>query len=118
MRRARSLVAFLKAGFGYSYRCWIWQNIAVSCTGEILPAAVLFEPTHAVYGFGITPLGFTADFGRRHRVFPFLQTNEGIIASSEPIPINVLGATGLNFLIDLGGGVRVKTGSRHALTLG
>ena len=109
---------FLMAGFGYSYRCWIWKNVAVSYTGEILPAAVLFEPTHAVYGFGITPLGFTVDFGRRHRVFPFLQTNEGIIASSEPIPINVLGATGLNFLIDVGGGVRVKTGSRQALTLG
>jgi hypothetical protein len=51
-------------------------------------------------------------------VHPFLQSNEGIIASSEPIPINVTGATGLNFLIDVGGGVRVKTGRRHAISLG
>jgi len=92
-----------------------------------MPAAVLFQPgeslpqfvsAHAVYGFAVTPLGFTADFGRRRRVYPFLQTNEGIIASSEPIPINVTGATGLNFLIDVGGGVRIKTGERHALSLG
>ena len=68
--------------------------------------------------FAVTPLGFTADFGRRHKVFPFLQTDEGIIASTEPIPINVTGATGLNFLIDAGGGIRIKTGRRHAICLG
>ena len=71
-----------------------------------------------MYGFAVTPLGFTADFGRRHRVYPFVETNAGIIASSEPIPINVTGATGLNFLIDLGGGVRIKTGERTAISLG
>ena len=78
----------------------------------------LGTPARAVYGFAITPLGFSADFGRRRRVYPFLQTNEGIIASGEPIPINVFGATGLNFLIDVGGGVRIKTGERRALSLG
>jgi len=115
------------AGFGYSYRCWMWSGISISYSGELMPAAVLLQPdqylpqlvnAHAVYGFAITPLGFTIDFGRRHRLFPFLETNEGIIASSEPIPINVTGATGLNFLIDLGGGVRIKTGERRAISLG
>jgi hypothetical protein len=118
---------FFMAGFGYSYRCWVWPGVSISYSGELMPVAVLlqpgqylpqFVPAHPVYGFAITPLGFTADFGRRHRVYPFLQTNEGIIASSEPIPINVTGATGLNFLIDVGGGVRVKTGRRHAISLG
>jgi hypothetical protein len=118
---------FFMAGFGYSYHCWVWPGVSISYSGELMPAAVLlqpgqylaqFVPAHAVYGFAVTPLGFTADFGRRHRVYPFLQTNEGIIASSEPIPINVTGATGLNFLIDVGGGVRVKTGPRHAITFG
>jgi hypothetical protein len=106
------------AGFGYSYRCWVWPKVSVSYSGELMPAAVLLEPSHAVYGFAVTPLGFTADFGRRHKVYPFLQTNEGIIASSEPIPINVIGATGLNFLIDVGGGVRIKMGPRRAISLG
>jgi Lipid A 3-O-deacylase (PagL) len=118
---------FILAGFGYSYRCWVWPSVSISYTGELMPAAILLQPgqylpqyvpAHAVYGFAVTPLGFTADFGRSHKVYPFLQTNEGIITSSEPIPINVTGATGLNFLIDLGGGVRVKTGQRHAITFG
>jgi hypothetical protein len=114
---------FLVAGFSYSYRCWIWSGVSISYSGELMPAGILFEPhqyqaAHAVYGFGVTPLGFTADFGRRHSVYPFLQTNEGIIASTEPIPINVNGATGLNFLIDVGGGVHIKTGPRRAITLG
>jgi len=118
---------FVTAGFAYSYRCWAWSGVSISYSGELIPAAVLLQPgqylpqyvaAHAVYGFAVTPLGFTADFGRRHKVYAFFQTNEGIIASSEPIPINVTGATGLNFLIDVGGGVRIKTGERHALSLG
>ncbi len=118
---------FFLAGFGYSYRCWIWSGTSISYSGELMPAAILlqpgqfqpqFSPAHSVYGFAITPLGFTADFGRRRKVYPFLQTNEGIVASSEPIPINVPGATGLNFLIDLGGGVRMKVGPRHTISFG
>jgi hypothetical protein len=115
---------FFMAGFGYSYRCWLWPTVS---TGELMPAAVLLQPTqylpqlspsHNVYGFAVTPLGFTADFARGHRVYPYLETDEGIITSSEPIPIDVSGATGLNFLIDLGGGVRIKTGERHGISLG
>jgi hypothetical protein len=118
---------FIVAGFGYSYRCWLWPSVSIAYSGELMPAAILlqpgqylplFVPTHAVYGFAITPLGFTADFGRGGSVYPYLETNEGIIASSEPIPINVSGATGLNFLTDLGGGVRIKVGERHAISLG
>ena len=115
------------SGFGYAYRCWAWQAISISYTCEIIPAAILFQPaqylppysaSHAVYGFGVTPLGFTFDFARGHRAYPFLETDEGIIASSQPIPIDVPGATGLNFLIDLGGGIRIKLGDKHAVSLG
>jgi hypothetical protein len=109
---------FFLAGFGYSYRCWVWPRVSIAYSGELMPAAILFEPSHAVYGFAITPLGFTAEFGRHRRIYPYLQTNEGIIASSEPIPINALGATGLNFVIDVGGGVRIKAGERRAISLG
>jgi len=109
---------FFVAGFGYSYACWIWPNASISYTGEMMPVANMFEPSHAVYGFAVTPLGFTAEFARHRKIFPFLETNEGIIASSEPVPINIFGATGLNFLIDLGGGIRIKTGERRAISLG
>lgn len=111
---------FALAGFEYSYRCWTWPGVSISYSGELMPAAILMQPgqylpqfsaAHSVYGFAITPLGFTADFGRRHRVHPFLETNEGIIASSEPIPINVTGATGLSFLIDVGGEFALRLAS-------
>jgi hypothetical protein len=118
---------FVVAGFGYSYHCWVWRDVSIAYSGELMPLAALlqpgqylpqFVPAHAVYGFAVTPLGFTAEFGRRHRVHPFLQTNEGIIASSEPVPIDVIGATGLNFLIDVGVGIRIKTGEKRAISLG
>ncbi len=118
---------FFLAGFAYGYRCWVWPNVSIAYTGEALPAAVLFQPgqylpqfvpAHAVYGVGVTPLGFTADFGRHHNAYPFVQIDGGIIVSTEPIPINVPDATALNFLVAMGGGFRIKTGERREITLG
>ena len=122
---------FIAAGFPYEYRCWVWNSVSVSYTATALPAAILLQPTealytygphasppHAVYGFGIAPLGFTLDLFRIRRVHPFAETMEGLIASSEPIPENELNASGLNFLFDLGGGIRWEIGSRQAALFG
>jgi hypothetical protein len=128
---------FVAAGFNYSYRCWPWRHVSISFTPGLIPAAILIQPTqtflvttstnsstdetvpsHAVYGFGVTPLGFTFDFGSNHQLYPFIETNEGIIASTEPIPLNITNATGLNFLIDLGGGIKWNpSGKPYAITL-
>jgi hypothetical protein len=108
---------FIAAGFEYSYRCWAWRPVSISFTAGMLPLAAqrvspaatfLLQPTsgHWVYGFGITPIGFTFDFGRAHAIYPFFEINGGIIASTEPIPVNIPGATALNFLVDFGGGVK------------
>jgi hypothetical protein len=114
---------FVLAGFAYGYRCWAWKSTSISYTGTILPVAVLlqpseFVPSHAVYGFGVTPLGLSVEFARTHRFHPFLLGDAGIIASTEPIPENVTNATGLNFLIDFGGGLRWKLDAGHAVSLG
>jgi hypothetical protein len=110
---------FALAGFSYSFRCWAWNSVSIGYTGEILPVAILIQPGgHAVYGFGVTPLGFTMDFARRRKIHPFAELNLGIIASTEPIPERQPDATGLNFLVDLGAGVRWKTGKRTALSAG
>lgn len=114
---------FVAAGFEYSYRCWAWRPVSISFTAGMLPAAIqgapaLFAyspisgaqrqiaPAHWVYGFGITPVGFSFDFARTHEIHPFFEINGGIIASAEPIPVNVPDATALNFLVDFGGGVK------------
>ena len=123
---------FVAAGFEYSYQCWAWKNSSISFTPGVLPAAILLQPTqyaisrsgsgtapaHAVYGFGVTPVGFTAHFARQRAVRPFVEARGGIIASTEPIPINAPDATGLNFLFDFGGGLRWKTDERHAVAFG
>jgi len=125
---------FIAAGFSYEYRCWIWNSISLGYTATALPAAILLQPSevlynfvppsqhpspaHAVYGFGIAPLGFTLDLYRTRRFHPFAETMEGLIASTEPIPENQPNASGLNFLFDLGGGVRWNVGSRQAVILG
>lgn len=127
---------FAIAGFAYSYRCWLWDSVAIGYTATVLPAAILFQPAqiyffssgtvftesvaaaHSVYGFGVEPLGFTFEFARRHRLAPFVELGGGIIASTEPIPFNVPGGTGLNFLADLGGGIRWKIGRTRAVGIG
>jgi hypothetical protein len=126
--------SFVAAGFTYAYRCWIWNSISLSYGATAMPAAILLQPTqvvhniappyerlspaHAVYGFAIAPLGFTLDFFRGRRLHPFAETIEGLIASTEPIPENQPDATGLNFLFDLGVGVRWDAGPGRAVSVG
>ena len=109
---------FITAGFTYEHRCWIWNSMSLSYTGTLMPAAILLEPRHAVYGFGIAPLGFTLDLMRTRRIHPFVETIEGLIASTEPIPETGPDASGLNFLIDLGGGIRWSVRRHRAVTFG
>ncbi len=128
---------FVLAGFSYSYECWDVKGVSISYTADVLPAAILlqpsqylydelpsgvyirrFSPSHAVYGAGVTPIGFTADFLRTRKFHPFFQLNGGIIASTEPIPENVLNATELNFLFDFGGGAQWRLDKSHAIRLG
>jgi hypothetical protein len=109
---------FALAGFSYSYRCWVSSWVSLNYTAGVMPAAILIEPSHSVYGVGVTPVGFTLDFNRRRRLYPFVEFDGGIIASTEPIPERHPDATGLNFLFDLGGGIHWKVGLRGAVTLG
>jgi hypothetical protein len=110
---------FALAGFEYSYRCWVWNSVSLSYTAGVMPAALLIQPGgHTVYGFAVTPIGLTLELARTRRVHPFVELNGGIIASTEPIPERGQDATGLNFLIDLGGGIRWNVGRRAAVSFG
>jgi len=125
---------FVAAGFTYEYRCWIWNSVSLSYSATAMPAAIALQPAqvvptftapyqrfsspHAVYGFAVAPLGFTLDLFRKRRFHPFAETIEGLIASAEPIPENQIDASGLNFLFDLGAGVRWNPSPRRAISLG
>lgn len=125
---------FMAAGFTYAYRCWIWDSVSLSYSATAMPAAILLQPSevlynpatfnqrvspaHAVYGFAVAPLGFTLDLWRKRRFHPFAETIEGLIASTEPIPENQPDATGLNFLFDVGAGVRLETSPHSAVSMG
>ena len=124
---------FALAGFSYGYRCWTPGSVSVYYTVALMPAAILKVPAqtiysfnppfqrrveaHAVYGFGVAPIGFSVEFDR-WRVRPFVETMGGIVASTEPIPENQPNASGLNFLFSFGGGIRWNIGPRRALALG
>jgi hypothetical protein len=119
------------AGLTYSYRCWSVRQVDISYTTGVLPVAVLLQPAmpdfrslmprivraHAVYGAAVLPIGFTAHFTRR-AIRPFFETHGGIIASTEPVPINAPDATGLNFLFDFGPGIRFNIGDHHGISIG
>lgn len=71
---------FVAAGFEYSYRCRAWTPVSISFTAGIRPATVQKAPIYAtfllhadsgrwVYGFGVTPLGFTFDFARTRTIY-------------------------------------------------
>jgi hypothetical protein len=119
------------AGFTYSYRCWSIRHVDISYTTGVLPVAVLLQPAmpdsrsltprivraHAVYGAAVLPVGFTAQF-TRHAIRPFFETHGGIIATTEPVPINTPDATGLNFLFDFGPGIRFKMSDHYAVSIG
>lgn len=114
---------FVLGAFEYSYRCWQPAPIAISFSPSLMPAAILLQPreyvpAHAVYGFAVSPIGFTFEPARRHTLQPFFELRGGIIASTERIPENVPDGTALNFQFNFGAGVQWKFSETRALDLG
>jgi hypothetical protein len=119
------------AGFMYSYKCWTAGAVDISYTVGAFPLTFLFQPAqpnfrsgtrqlipaHAVYGAAVLPVGFTTHLGRR-ALQPFFGIHGGIIASTEPIPVNAADATGLNFLFDFSPGISIKISSHQAVNVG
>ena len=114
---------FVLGAFEYSYRCWQPGPIAISFSPSLMPAAILLQPreyvpAHAVYGFAVSPIGFTFEPAHRHTLQPFFELRGGIIASTERIPENVPDGTALNFQFDFGAAVQWRFAERRALDLG
>ena len=91
-------------------------------TGNITAATVAPDGTfiatrrEATYGAGLTPLGLQLDFANSRRVKPFVNVNAGGLVFTKPVPLP--DASRFVFTLEGGGGVRVFTSPRRALTLG
>ncbi|MGH9844257.1 MAG: acyloxyacyl hydrolase [Blastocatellia bacterium] len=104
------------------------RNVAYEYTADVIPVAFVFQPDFArrinrhddaaVYGTGVSPVGFRFIFNRRGRVKPFAGLSGGFLYTHRPVPVDVAGATRFNFTFDFGGGVQVFTRQRWAITIG
>ena len=96
----------------------VWTVGGTYTWAGVVANSTIISPAHTVYGFAATPIGFTFDAWRSSRIYPFAQVDGGLIKSSEPVPYNVPGATSGNFLVSLGGGVKIPAGKSLAFSAG
>ena len=68
------------------------------------------------YGGGVTPLGLQLDFLNSSKVHPFVHVNGGFLVFNKSVPIEDAGK--FAFVGEAGGGVRIFTSDRRAITLG
>ncbi|HKO95888.1 MAG TPA: acyloxyacyl hydrolase [Pyrinomonadaceae bacterium] len=92
--------------------------IAVA-TGNLVNATFAGLPTvrrETSYGAGLTPLGLQLDFANGSRVHPFIHVNGGLLVFNKSMPLPDAGRLAL--VGETGGGVRIFTSDRRAVTLG
>jgi hypothetical protein len=123
---------FFELNGQYAVTIWTRRRMAVKWVAEVVPVALLNEPTEyylnahpltsgvragaTTYAGGITPLGMQVNFCNRHRVQPYVDAHGGILyfTRQEPVP----NSSQFNFAFNFGTGVQVFTGKRSSLLLG
>ncbi len=68
------------------------------------------------YGAGVTPLGLQLDFANGSKVHPFIHVNGGLLVFNKSVPIEDAGS--FAWVGEAGGGVRIFTSDRRAVTFG
>jgi len=79
------------------------------------PAGDVFHRETA-YGSGFTPLGLQLDFANGSKVHPFAHVNGGFLYFNKSVPIEDAGR--FAWVGEAGGGVRIFTSERRAVSLG
>ena len=89
-------------------------------TGNIVSSTTVGGVTtfqrETAYGVGLTPIGFQLDFANGSRVHPFVHLNGGFLVFNKAVPLPDAGK--FAFVGEAGGGVRIFTSERRAVTLG
>ena len=121
---------FFLAAFRYGRTLYANDTIALQYTLDAIPLAVatgvitsrtsvggvtVFQRDTA-YGGGLSPLGLQLDFANGSRVHPFAHVNAGFLGFTKAVPIEDSGK--FAFTLEGGGGVRIFTSDRRAVTLG
>lgn len=92
-----------------------YANLWVPPAGPTIMGKVWDDPA-LVYGFGVTPAGMQAYVRTSPRVSLFMQTSGGVAWFTRDMPVP--DAKQLNFLVDLGGGIRVASRKGSAFFAG
>ncbi len=85
-------------------------------TPNTTPSGTVYNQRKRIYGSGLSPVGFQADFLPLHRVQPFLSTDGGFIYFDD----RALSPQGSQFMytIDFGTGVNIFHHKNQAITIG
>jgi len=121
---------FFIAAFRYGRTLAANNSLALQYTLDAVPVAVAtgtivrrttvggvttFQRETA-YGGGITPLGLQLDFRNGSKVHPFAHVNGGLLWFNKSVPIEDAGS--FAYVGEAGGGVRIFTSERRAVSLG
>jgi hypothetical protein len=119
LRYGRTLAASKRMALQYTLDA-IPVAVAVgditSATRATPDGAIISARRESSYGFGLTPLGLQLDFANSSRIKPFVHLNAGGVAFTKPVPLP--DASRLVFTLEGGGGARIFTSERRAVTLG
>ena len=121
---------FFVAAFRYGRTFAANNSLALQYTLDAVPVAIAtgtivsrstvggvttFQRETA-YGAGVTPLGLQLDFANGSKVHPFAHVNGGLLWFNKSVPIEDAGKLAL--VGEAGGGVRIFTSERRAVSIG
>jgi hypothetical protein len=121
---------FFIAAFRYGRTLAANDSLALQYTLDAIPVAVasgtIVSRTtvggvttfrrETAYGVGVTPLGLQLDFANGSKVHPFIHVNGGLLVFNKSVPLEDAGK--FAFVGETGGGIRIFTSERRAVTLG
>jgi hypothetical protein len=121
---------FFLAAFRYGRTLAANDSIALQYTLDAIPVAiatgVITSRTtvggvttftrETAYGGGLTPLGLQLDFANGSKIHPFVHVNGGGLIFTKSMPIEDAGK--FAFVGEAGGGVRIFTSEKRAVTIG
>jgi Lipid A 3-O-deacylase (PagL) len=121
---------FFIAAFRYGRTLAANKHVALQYTLDAIPVAVatgdITQSTtvggvttfrrETAYGVGVTPTGLQLDFANRSHIKPFMHINGGLLVFNKSVPLPDAGK--FAFVGEAGGGLRIFTSERRAVTLG